>query len=81
MGIEALCKEDSAEKLVELIRKAVFPHTEAEAKELFVQGQRPHGPLSRGHGESTLQYIARKEMVGQAHQARPQHQGQRHHDR
>ena len=38
----------------------VFPVTEHESEELFRQYCRPGGPLSRQHGESMKQYVARR---------------------
>ena len=42
------------------LQERIFPMKEAEARELFRQGQKPGGPLSRATGESMLQYIARR---------------------
>ena len=59
-GIEALCKEDAVPTLIEKMRERIFPSLAVEAKELFLQGQKTRGILSRAPGESMLQFIARR---------------------
>ena len=48
------------EKLIDLVRDHTFPLREEEAKELFAQGQRQGGPLSRQSGESMTSYLSRR---------------------
>ena len=60
LGIEKLTSKDGVMQLIEAMRQRVFPLTAVEAKELYLQGQRVGGPLSRATGEPMLQYIARR---------------------
>ena len=62
-GREELKKADGVVKLVETMRAAIFPLKEAEAKELYHQGQLKDGPMSRQSGESMMQT---QEMVENA---------------
>ena len=60
MGTDALKKEDSVLKLIENMKKAVFPLKEHEAKELYRVGTSVGGPLARQSGESMAHYISRR---------------------
>ena len=60
MGLEALNETDSVPRLVENMRKMVFPLQTREAKVLYTQGHKQHGVLSRQVGESMMSYITRR---------------------
>ncbi len=59
-GRTRLLAKTGVEDLVEELRARIFHMKQAEARELFRQGQRPRGPLSRSPQESTVQFIARR---------------------
>ena len=47
-------------KLVEEIRKFVFPQAKAEAKELYQLGRRKNGTMARQTGEPMVSYVSRR---------------------
>ena len=59
-GIPALTTADGVPTLIQAIEDSLFPITGVEAKELYDQGHKPHGPLSRQSGESLHSYISRR---------------------
>ena len=59
-GIPALTTADGVPTLIRAIEDSLFPITGVEAKELYDQGHRPNGPLSRQSGESLHSYISRR---------------------
>ena len=59
-SVDSLVKDGGIQKLIEAMRKMVFPNTKAEAKELYRAGHKPHGVLSRQAGETMLSYISRR---------------------
>ena len=60
LQIEVLVKEDGIAKLIEAMRAYVFPSKKHEAKELYSQGHKVGGILSRQPGESMLSYTNRR---------------------
>ncbi len=52
MGADELSKSFAVPSLVERMKKAVFPHQETEAQELYHQGQKKGGALSRAPSEA-----------------------------
>ena len=52
LGEERLCRADGLVALVDATRTPLFPLIAEEAKELFKQGSKPGGLLSREAGES-----------------------------
>ena len=60
LGIPSLTTADGVPTLIQAIEDSLFPITGVEAKELYDQGHKPHGPLSRQGGESLHSYISRR---------------------
>ena len=60
LGEEVLCAENGLIALVDAMRTSVFPLKAQEAKELFKQGTKPGGLLSRQAGESMTSYVSRR---------------------
>jgi hypothetical protein len=54
IGSETLLSEKGIELFIATIKDRLFPIREVEARELFRQGQKPGGPLSRATGEPML---------------------------
>ena len=59
-GIPALTTADGVPTLIQAIEDSLFPIAGVEAKELYDQGHKPNGPLSRQSGESLHSYISRR---------------------
>ena len=60
IGRPKLLAKDDNKLLVETIHTRTPSAKQAEARELFRQGQRPDGPLTRASSESMTQYIGRR---------------------
>jgi len=58
---EDLLKETGVDTLIEKMRDSVFPMVEEEAPDLYREGHKSHGILTRQHGESMHGYIIRRE--------------------
>ena len=52
--------QSGIDKLIDAMKKMVFPLTTHEAKELFRQYCKPSGSLARQKGESMTQYVSRR---------------------
>ena len=63
MGRAELAKEAGIPNLVERIKEYTFPNSRAEAKELFYQGQREGGPLTRERRKYDIIRIAAQTLV------------------
>ena len=60
LGLAKLSDKAGFEKLLDTIHAKVFPLKALEAKELFLQGHRIGGPLSRQSNESMTSFIDRR---------------------
>ena len=60
LGVKDLAKPGGLQKLMDAIKAIVFPVRKLEAKELYNQGHKPGGVLTRQAGESMLSYISRR---------------------
>ena len=60
LGEDLLDSPEGVPKLVEALRQQVLPRRRHEAKELFKEGTKPHGFLSRQYGESMESYNRRR---------------------
>ena len=60
IGVAGLTKEGALQTLVDDLEKLVFPLRSAEAAELYHEGAKPFGKLSRQRGEAMSAYIARR---------------------
>ena len=60
LGREVLISTDGVPKLVEKMGKQVNTKSELEATELYKEGGKNMGPLSRQFGESMLSYVFRR---------------------
>ncbi len=60
LGIASLTTADGVPTLIKAVEDSLFPITGVEAKELYDQGHRPYGPLSRQKGESLHSFISRR---------------------
>ena len=62
IGHAVLLKDDGSgvERLVEDIKKFVFPQAKAEAKELYQLGHKKNGTMSRQNTESMVSYVSRR---------------------
>jgi len=62
IGHEALLRGDGSgvKKLVEDMKKYVFPQARAEAKELYQLGHKKNGSMSRQASESMVSYVSRR---------------------
>ena len=60
VGMTELLSENGVKTLIERIRQQVFPLKQTEAREVFLMGQKPGGPLSRAAGESMASYVVRR---------------------
>ena len=62
IGHQALLRPDGSgvTKLVEDIRKYVFPHARAEAKELYQLSHKRNGTMSRQASEPMVSYVSRR---------------------
>ena len=60
LGTSELAKSGGIDKLIDEVRKIVFPVKKLEAKELYNQGHRPNGILTKQPNETMLSYISRR---------------------
>ena len=60
VDLDKLTAKDGLKVLIEAMRAMVFPTKRQEAKELYSQGHREGGQLSKQAGESMLSYISRR---------------------
>ena len=60
IGIAGLSKEGALQQLVDDLENLVLPLRSAEAAELYHEGAKPFGKLSRQRGEAMSAYIARR---------------------
>ena len=60
LGENELAKDEGLAKLIEAVEKHVLTFKEDEARELFHEGSKTDGPLSRQKGETMVSYIARR---------------------
>eukprot|EP00959_Pyramimonas_sp_CCMP1952_P239026 4995382-Pyramimonas_sp.AAC.1 len=60
IGRDVLLTPKGIYQLVLATRTSLFPIEAQEAKVLFQVGHRPHGPLSRQHGQSMVSYFSRR---------------------
>ena len=60
LAIDKLSEKNGIPTLISLIKQQCFPTKALEAKELYSQGHRTGGMLSRQNGESMLSYISRR---------------------
>ena len=59
-GLANLIVADGIPNLIQAMEEYLFPITGVEAKELYDQGHKPSGPMSRQAGESLYSYISRR---------------------
>ena len=62
VGLDKLTAKDGLKTLIDAMRVMVFPTKRQEAKELYAQGHRVGGQLSRQPGERMLSYISRRRL-------------------
>ena len=60
LGTEILFSKDNIPKVIEAVRKNLFPLVEQESKELYRLGTQIGGILSRQAGESMTSYLSRR---------------------
>ena len=60
LGVQTLSAPGGLRKLIQEIKRMVFPLGTLEAQALFRSGQAQYGPLSRQAGESVVSYISRR---------------------
>ena len=60
LGTEILFNKDNIPKVIEAVRKNLFPLVEQESKELYRLGTQIGGILSRQAGESMTSYLSRR---------------------
>ena len=60
IGVDELCEPGGIQKLIDEVKKVVYPNAREEAKTLYDHGHRKGGLLNRQGGESMLSYIARR---------------------
>ena len=60
LGVQTLSAPGGLRKLIQEIKRMVFPLRTLEAQALFRSGQAQYGPLSRQAGESVVSYISRR---------------------
>ena len=60
LGTEILFNKDNILKVIEAVRKNLFPLVEQESKELYRLGTQIGGILSRQAGESMTSYLSRR---------------------
>ncbi len=51
MGLSEFASQKGHEKLIEGLRQRIFPHAQAEARELLARGMYNNGTLARGNGD------------------------------